>query len=132
MPIVSDEADEERPKPLYWIASAKKDLMEFPAPVIRDMGYALDYAQRGERAGHATPMRGFGGANVLEIRDNFAGDTFRAVYTVRFERAIYVLHCFQKKSHRGIATDPQDVALIQRRLTAAQAHHDSQAGEENS
>lgn len=70
-------------------------------------------------------MRAFGGASVLEIRDNFSGDTFRVVYTVRFERAIYVLHCFQKKSHQGIATDTQDVNLIRQRLIAAQAHYDS-------
>lgn len=99
--------------------------MDFPAPVVRNVGYALDYAQRGEKSDDAIPMRGFGGASVLEIRDDFSGDTFRAVYTVRFESAIYVLHCFQKKSHRGIATDPQDLNLIRQRLTAAQAHYDA-------
>ena len=112
-------------KPLHWVASAKKDLLGFPAPVVRNVGYALDFAQHGEKSADAVPMRGYAGASVLEIRDNFSGDTFRAVYTVRFEQAVYVLHCFQKKSHRGIATDPQDLNLIRQRLTAAQAHYDA-------
>lgn len=112
-------------KPLCWVASAKKDLLGFPAPVVRDVGYALDFAQRGEKSSDAVAMRGFGGANVLEIRDKFSGDTFRAVYTVRFERAIYVLHCFQKKSHQGIATDAQDINLIRQRLMVAQTHYDA-------
>ena len=111
-------------KPLFWVASAKKDLLEFSVPVIRNMGYALDFAQWGERSAAATPMQGFGGASVLEIRDNLLGDTFRGVYTVRFAGAIYVLHCFQKKSHRGIATDARDIALIHQRLAAAQAHYE--------
>ena len=123
---MSAESNESEPlKSLHWIASAKKDLLGFPSPVVRNVGYALDFAQRGEKSADAVPMRGFGGTTVLEIRDNFSGDTFRAVYTVRFEHAVYVLHCFQKKSHRGIATDPQDVNLIRQRLTAAQTHYDA-------
>ena len=121
-----DESNEREPtKPLHWVASAKKDLLDFPSPVVRNVGYALDFAQHGEKSDDAVPMRGFGGASVLEIRDNFSGDTFRAVYTVRFTRAIYVLHCFQKKSHQGIATDPQDVNLIRQGLIAAQTHYDT-------
>ena len=122
---MSAESNESEPmKSLHWVALAKKDLLGFPLPVVRNVGYALDFAQRGEKSADAVPMRGFGGATVLEIRDNFSGDTFRVVYTVRFEQAVYVLHCFQKKSHRGIATDKQDVDLIRQRLLAAQEHYD--------
>lgn len=110
-------------KPLEWTASSKKDLMTFPAEVQQVVGFALHIAQTGERSTNTRILQGFGGASVLEVRDNFSGDTYRAVYTVRFARAIYVLHCFQKKSHQGIATDPQDIALISARLGTAQEHY---------
>ena len=99
--------------------------MELPEAVVRHVGYSLSFAQAGERSSNVTALQGFGGADVLEIRVNFDTDTFRAVYTVRFEKAIYVLHCFQKRSHRGIKTDPQDIELIRQRLKAAEADYKS-------
>lgn len=85
------------------------------------MGRALDAAQRGDKAPNAKPLRGFGGAGVLEIVDDHDGDTYRAVYTVRFAEAVYVLHAFQKKSKRGVATPKRDLDLIRWRLAAARA-----------
>ncbi len=89
-------------KPVRWVASIKEDLSGFPNEVRRRVGGALWEAQIGRKAPYAKPLRGFGGAGVLEIVDDFDGDTFRAVYTVRFAKAVYVLHAFQKKSKRGI------------------------------
>ena len=87
------------------------------------MGYALYQAQIGEKHGRAKPLKGFGGAGVLEIVADHVGDTFRAVYTVKFATAIYVLHAFQKKSKSGIKTSTEDLKLIQRRLNAAEADY---------
>lgn len=87
------------------------------------MGYALYQAQIGKKDVSAKPLRGFGGAGVLEIVSDHVGDTFRAVYTVKFAIAIYVLHAFQKKSKSGIETPTQDLELIRRRLKAAEADH---------
>lgn len=111
------------PKPLHWIASSKKDLLVLPIEVQRVVGYALHVAQTGEKGANVRVMQGFGGASVLEVRDNWSGDTYRAVYTVRFVPAIYFLHCFQKKSKSGIATDLQDVELIRARLGLAEEHY---------
>lgn len=116
-------SDSVSPKPLNWIASAKKDLLAMPVEVQRVVGYALHIAQISETAANVRAMQGFAGASVLEIRDSFSGDTYRAVYTVRFGAAIYVLHCFQKKSKSGIATDLQDIELIRARLNLAQEHY---------
>ena len=87
------------------------------------MGYALDFAQQGKKHPDAKPLRGFGGAGVLEIVDDYDGNTYRAVYTVKFAEAVYVLHCFQKKSKHGIATPKQDVELTERRFKRAQEHY---------
>ena len=87
------------------------------------MGYALYQAQIGEKHGKAKPLKGFGGAGVLEIVADHVGDTFRAVYTVKFATAIYVLHAFQKKSKSGIKTSTEDLKLIRRRLSAAEADY---------
>jgi phage-related protein len=108
-----------RPKPVRWVGSSKEDLREFPEEVRRRVGGALWDAQLGGKAPYAKPLRGFGGAGVLEIVDDFDGDTYRAVYTVRFAAAVYVLHAFQKKSRRGIATPKGEMALIERRLRRA-------------
>ena len=90
---------------------------------VRDaFGFALFLAQQGQKHGQAKPLRGFGSAGVLEVVENDRDGTYRAVYTVRFAHAVYVLHCFQKKSASGIATSQQDVALIQARLKQAQVH----------
>jgi phage-related protein len=87
------------------------------------MGYALYLAQCGEKSSYAKPLRGFGGASVLEIVANQRGNTFRSVYCVRFAEVVYVLHSFQKKSTKGVATSAADVNLIKQRLSAAVAHH---------
>jgi phage-related protein len=108
-----------QPKPVRWIGSSKEDLREFPEDVRRRVGGALWDAQLGLKAPYAKPLRGFGGAGVLEIVDDFDGDTFRAVYTVRFARVIYVLHAFQKKSKRGIAAPKAELKLIEQRLKRA-------------
>lgn len=91
-------------------------------------GYALYQAQLGAKHDSAKPLKGFGGAGVLEIVADHVGDTFRAVYTVKFATAIYVLHAFQKKSKIGIKTPPEDMELIQRRLKAAEADYQLQIG----
>ena len=104
--------------PLNWVGSAKKDLLAFPQSVIGAMGYALGVAQLGGKHPHAKPWKGEGGG-VFEIVEDFSGDTYRAVYTVRFADVIYVLHAFQKKSPKGIATATKDVALIKARLKQA-------------
>lgn len=110
-------------KTLVWIASSQKALRAFPEGVRRDMGFALYLAQTGDKHNAAKTLRGFGGAGVLEVVDDYDGDTFRAVYTVRFEGAVYVLHAFQKKSKRGAATPKKDIDLIRRRLRSAEEHH---------
>ena len=112
-------------KPLFWVGSSKRDLREFPEPVKDVMGHALFLAQLGTKHADAKPLRGFGGAGVLEIVEDFAGDTYRAVYTVRFSDAIYVLHVLQKKSKRGIATPQKDLDLIRERLRRAEQDHAS-------
>ncbi|MDD5347594.1 MAG: type II toxin-antitoxin system RelE/ParE family toxin, partial [Candidatus Omnitrophica bacterium] len=88
-------------KRLIFVGSSRDDIRSFPEAVRLDIGYALFTAQRGEKPVSAKPLKGFGGAGVLEIIENFDGNTYRAVYTVKFSDVLYVLHCFQKKSHRG-------------------------------
>ncbi len=109
----------EQPKPVRWVGSSKEDLSGFPGDVRRRIGGALWEAQIGRKASYAKPLRGFGGAGVLEVVDDFDGDTFRAVYTIRFAKAVYVLHAFQKKSKRGIATPKPELDLIDRRIERA-------------
>jgi phage-related protein len=106
-------------KPLKWVASSKKDLNALPAGVRHFFGYALDFAQNGDRHAAAKVLKGFDGAGVLEIIENDEGGTYRAVYTVRFEEAVFVLHCFQKKSKRGIETPQEDKDIIRDRLKMA-------------
>src|SRR5688500_13169723 len=101
-----------RPEPLLWIGSSRKDLKTFPAEVQDVMGRALLDAQFGDKQPDAKPLHGFGGAGVLEVVDDFAGDTYRTVYTVRFEHAVYVLHAFQKKATRGISTPKHEIDLV--------------------
>ena len=108
-----------REKPLHWIASAKKDYQSFPSEVQADMGYALGLAQLGAKHPHAKPWKGEG-PGVLEVVEDHRGDTFRAVYTVRFAGVVYVLRAFQKKSKVGIKTPQEDVKLISERLKSAQ------------
>jgi phage-related protein len=110
-------------KPLRWIASSKDDLSAMPIEVRRAVGYALFAAEQGEKHDDAKVLKGFGDAGVLEIIARHDGDTFRAVYTVRFADAVYVLHVFQKKSKRGIATPKKDLDLIRNRLKLAEQEH---------
>ena len=107
------------PKPVRWVGSSKDDLSGFPEEVRRRVGGALWDAQRGLKAPYAKPLRGFGGAGVLEIVDDYDGDTYRAVYTVRFAGVVYVLHAFQKKSKGGKATPKAELDLIKQRLRRA-------------
>jgi phage-related protein len=117
-------ASEEQPKPVRWVGSSKEDLSDFPEEVRRRVGGALWEAQIGRKAAYAKPLKGFGDAGVLEIVEGFAGDTFRAVYTVRFAKAVYVLHAFQKKSKRGIATPKSELDLIDQRLKRAKEDYE--------
>ncbi len=107
-----------REKPLHWVSSAKKDYLDFPVEVQNDMGYALGLAQLGAKHPKAKPWKGEG-PGVFEIVEDSRGDTFRAVYTVRFADVVYVLHAFQKKSKAGIKTPKDDVNLIAERLKRA-------------
>ena len=108
-------------KPLVWIGGSKKDLMALPGEVRKFFGHALDFAQRGNQHSAAKVMKGFGGAGVLEVVEDAVGGTYRAVYTVKFEEAVFVLHCFQKKSKSGIATPKEDMDIIRARLKVAEA-----------
>jgi phage-related protein len=107
-------------KPLEWVGRTQEDLKEFPVAVRRDIGFALYFAQMGDKHPSAKPLKGFGGAGVLEVVEDFDGNTFRAVYTVRFADAVYVLHVFQKKSKKGIATPKQEIELVHKRLQIAE------------
>lgn len=91
-------------RPLEWIGSSYKDLMALPDDVRRSFGFALSLAQAGDRHDAAKVLKGFGGAGVLEVVEDDVAGTYRAVYTVKFAEAVFVLHCFQKKSKRGTAT----------------------------
>lgn len=110
-------------KPLFWMGSTRRDLKNFPDEVQDVMGHALDIAQQGKKHRDAKPLSGFGGAGVLEIVEDHAGDTYRAVYTVRFMGAVYALHAFQKKSKKGIETPKQEIDLIKSRLKKAEEHY---------
>jgi phage-related protein len=118
-------------RPLYWVASAKNDLLRMPEPVIREIGAALGFAQHGRMHPATKPWKGEG-PGVYEIVSDFDGNTFRAVYTVRFMKAIYALHCFQKKSPRGIKTARPDMNLIAKRLQAARREYEAQFSEKKS
>ncbi len=109
-------------KPVEWIGSSKADLKRFPDPVQGRMGFAIYRAQLGRKHRDAKPLKGFG-PGVVEVVARHDGDTFRAVYTVRFETAVYVLHAFQKKARRGSTTPRQDLDLVRRRLRAAKQHY---------
>jgi phage-related protein len=114
------------PKPLVWVASSRRDFRAFPEEVKSGMGYALFMAQLGGRHRTAKTLKGHGGGAVIEIIDDHDGDTYRMVYTVRFASAVYVLHAFQKKSKKGIATPQTDLRLIDQRLREAERLHEEQ------
>jgi phage-related protein len=110
-------------KLLVWVGSSLKDLRSFPEAVKDEMGFALYEVQCGLKPPDAKPLKGFGGATVLEIVSDYQTDTYRAVYTVRFGEQVYVLHAFQKKSKKAIATSQSDIELIKRRLKQAEELH---------
>jgi phage-related protein len=107
-------------KPVFWVGSSRRDLRAMPQEVRRTFGKALYAAQRGETDPAAKPLKGFGGARVMEIVERFRTDAYRAVYTAQFGDAVYVLHAFQKKSKRGRATPKHEIDLIRQRLAAAE------------
>lgn len=109
-------------RPLCWVGSAKKDLQNMPEDVADVFGYALYLAQNGHKHPQAKPLKGFGSAGVLEVVEAEDGSTYRAVYTVKFSNGVYVLHCFQKKSKKGIETSKQDKDLIEARLQSDRLH----------
>jgi len=114
-------------KPLFWVGTSKRDLLAFPEAVKDEIGIALSVAQFGGKHPSAKPWKGQGGT-VLEIVEDYRGDTYRAVYAVKFESAVYVLHAFQKKSPKGIRTARTDVELIARRLKAASEDYEARYG----
>jgi phage-related protein len=130
------EEGEESVKPLFWIASSKDDLRAFPEEVKDMMGFALYQTQKGAKHVAAKPLKGFGGAGVLEIVGNHEGNTFRAVYPVKFAGIVYVLDAFQKKSKKGAKTPKGDIDRVKKRLKAAEEHYSrwraSQQSEEES
>jgi phage-related protein len=113
-----------------WIASSQRDYREFPPRVQDNLGFELFLAQTGQHPPSAKPLKGLGSGTV-ELVEDFDGDTYRAVYTVRFSEAVYVLHAFKKKSKRGIKTPQRDIDLIVRRLKDAQHDHDQRFKKEN-
>jgi phage-related protein len=115
-------------KPYVFIGSSRRDLKRFPAKIQNRMGYALQQVQEGDEPLSAKALKGFGRRTILELIEDFDSDTYRAVYTVRFAGAVYVLHAFQKKSKKGIATPRHEIELIKSRLHDAGIHHKQRAG----
>lgn len=117
-------------RPLHWVGSSKRDLLNFPAEVVDEFGYELGVVQMGGQPPTAKPWKGEG-AGVFELVENFRGDAFRAAYTVRFAKAVHVLHCFQKKSPSGIHTAKSDIDLIHERLKTARNDYEVRYGKED-
>ena len=115
-------------KPLHWVGTSKRDLLEFPEAVIDNMGYDLSVVQFGGRPPSAKSWKGLG-AGVAELVEGDASGTYRAVYPVRFRKAVYVLHAFQKKSPSGVRTARKDVELIAERLKTAREDYEARYGE---
>jgi phage-related protein len=107
-------------KQIVWVASSKKDLLDFPEDIKRTMGYGLHQAQIGKKSENAKVLKGFGSADIIEIIDEDLSGTYRTVYAVKFKNAIVVLHAFQKKSKQGIKTPEREIDLIKNRLKQAQ------------
>jgi phage-related protein len=112
-------------RPITWVGGSKEDLSAFPRPVKVKLGFALHEAQSGKKHRDAKPLKGFGGSGVLEIISDHGGDTYRGVYTVRFEGVVYVLHVFQKKSKHGIATPKRELDLVKERLKWAERDYEN-------
>ena len=120
----------EESKPLFWMGSSRNDLREFPEDVRHSMGFALWQAQLGRKHRDARVLKGFGGAGVLEVVEDHDGNTYRAVYTVKFAGAVYVLHAFQKKSKKGIKTPVAALNVVRQRLKTAEEHHEERRAQE--
>jgi len=118
-----DEVESAKPKPVHWVASSRKDIRKFPKKVRSTFGQALYDAQTGEKHPNAKPLRGFGGAGVLEVVEDENRSTYRAIYTVKFEGVVYVLHTFQKKSKAGIKTPSEEIEKVRSRLKEAERHY---------
>ena len=119
-------------RPLRWVGPSRRELKEFPVEVQKVMGYALFLAQIGVKHPDAKPLKGHRGAGVLEVADDFKTDTYRAVYTIRFHEAVYVLHAFQKKSTRGIQTPKHILDVVSDRLEQARRLHQEEFGSRRS
>jgi phage-related protein len=115
-------------KPVEWVGTALDDLRNFPEEVMDEVGFAIYQAQRGGKHVSAKPLKGFTGAGVLEVVQNYDGNTYRTVYTVRFKLAVYVLHAFQKKARKGSKTPPEHLELVKRRLKRAAEHYEEKYG----
>lgn len=113
-------------KDAYFLGSSLSEIRSFPKDVRQEIGFAIETAQLGGKAINVVPLVGFKGAGVLEVISDCDGDTFRAVYTVRFRETVYVLHAFKKKSTRGIATPRKEMNLVRSRLRDAQAHYENE------
>lgn len=111
--------DSVSPKEVVWIASSLKDLRSFPGPVKEAMGFGIFQAQCGGKHLRAKQLKGFKGGGVLEVIDDYDGDTYRTVYTVRFQDVVYVLHSFQKKSKKGAETPKHEMDVVEARLKMA-------------
>lgn len=115
---------QETPKALYWATGAKAELLELPRTLVRNFGYALSAIQFGRKPyGSVKAVHGFSEA-VLELRDSDAAGTYRVIYCTSFGSAVYVLHCFQKKSSTGSKIARSTIALIAQRLKEVRAHHE--------
>jgi phage-related protein len=121
---MADDEPPPLPKPVHWVGGSRVAVRSFPRPVQHEVGHALWFAQMGDKHPSAKPLRGFKGAGILEVVEDHSGDTYRAVYTVRFAKAIYVLHAFKKKSTRGIKTPKHEIDLIESRLRAAKLNYE--------
>jgi phage-related protein len=118
-----NKPSESASKPLFWMGGSLHDVRAFPAEVRQVIGFALWQAQNGGKHIDAKPLKGFGGAGVLEVAADHRGDAFRGVYTVKFDGAVYVLHAFQKKSTKGVKTAKRDIDLVEKRLKLAAEHY---------
>ena len=111
-------------KPIEWVGSSKEDLKDFPDEVMRTMGYSLHVAQNGGKSDNAKPLsKAVKGGGIYEVCDDYQGDTYRAVYTIKFEKAIYIIHAFKKKSKKGKSTPKPDMDLIAARYKRAEEHY---------
>ncbi|KIC73280.1 type II toxin-antitoxin system RelE/ParE family toxin [Candidatus Protochlamydia amoebophila] len=111
-------------KPIIWVGSSKKDFMNFPSDIRREMGHVLYIAQKGEKHKDAKPLKGFGGGSILEIVQSDGQGTYRTIYTVQMKEAVFVLHAFQKKSKTGSKTPKQEIDLIEQRLKSVQQKYE--------